>query len=55
LLPTIGYWLDRTLIGFAVMRKIRFFNEHQHLADTASNTQPAAMLCVSGKLKRTLQ
>jgi hypothetical protein len=51
LLPIIGYWLDRLLISFVVIRKNRFFNDHQHPSDTASNTQPAAMLCVGGNFK----
>jgi hypothetical protein len=49
LLPIIGYWLDRSLIGFVVIKIIRFFNEQHHPADTASNAHPAAMLCVGSK------
>ena len=39
--------LDRILIRFAVKRKFRSFNKQHHRADTATNSQSAAMLDVS--------
>jgi hypothetical protein len=32
------------MLSFVVIRKFRSFNEHQHQADKASNSQTAAML-----------
>jgi hypothetical protein len=47
-LSIFSHRLDRLLIHFAVIRKFRSFNKHQQRADTASNSQPAAMLNVVG-------
>ena len=47
-LPIFIHRLDRLLIHFAVIRKFRSFNQQQHRADTALNSQTAAMLGVSG-------
>jgi hypothetical protein len=48
-LPFFGHWLDRILIGFQISRKFRSFNQQHHRADTASNSQTAAMLDVGRK------
>jgi len=46
----LSHRLDRILIGFVVIRKFRSFNQQRHRADTASNSQTAAMLGVICKL-----
>ena len=44
--------VDRLLICFAVIRKFRSFNQQHHRADTATNSQTAAMPDVVGNFER---
>ena len=42
-LPIFSHRLDSSLIHFAVIRKFRSFNQQRHRADTATNSQTAAI------------